>query len=94
MYEYHLSNITCSARLRQKLYNSDDIHFFHFYDICMVSLQYSEVWGRRVKTLRTPGLDNEDDNGSLSSGYTYVFLFIEKLRSHFHYFMITLVKTF
>ena len=31
--QHHRSNITCSARLRKKLYDSDDIRFSHFYDI-------------------------------------------------------------
>ena len=55
--KYHRSNITCSARLRQKLYDSDAIQFFHFYDICEGSLKFSEVqvWGRRVKALRITG---------------------------------------
>ena len=53
--KYHRSNITCSARLRQKLCDSDDIQFFRFnYDICEWSLQFSQVqvWGRRKKALR------------------------------------------
>ena len=34
--KYHPSNITCSAQLRQKLYDSDDIRFFF---ILMISVR-------------------------------------------------------
>ena len=52
--KYHRSNITCSARLRQILYDSDDIQFFIFM-ICEGSLEFSkvQVWDRPVKALTT-----------------------------------------
>ena len=55
MYEDVRTLHECSARLRQKLYDSDDIQFSHFY-ICERSQKFSQVWCRRAKAQRTPGL--------------------------------------
>ena len=51
--KWPLSNITCSARLRQKLYDSDDILFFILWYLCEGSLEFFQVkvWGRRKKAL-------------------------------------------
>ena len=55
----HRSNITCSTRLRQRLNDSDDIHFIFVFMICDRSQELSpvQVWCRLKKALRIPELN-------------------------------------
>ena len=50
--KYHRLDITCSARLRQKLYDSDDIRFFYLF----VKGRQVQVLDGRKKALRTLAL--------------------------------------